>query len=108
MRFIALEKLINLHDGYTRHYRVEFHTLLLLQREGECFVIEALCPHREHPLEAARIAGEVVQCPLHNYQFSLRSGELLHASDQPCRPLRVWPVVYEDNQVGIIWDYESD
>ena len=104
MHFVALEKLINLHDGYIRHCRVEFRQLLLLQRQGECFVIESLCPHREHPLDAARIDGDILECPLHGYQFSLRNGQLLHASEEACRPLRVWPVVYRDNEVGVVWD----
>jgi len=107
MRFVGLEKLINLHDGYCRQYRVEFHSLLLLQRQGECFVFESLCPHREHPLEAASVEGGIVECPLHGYQFSLRSGELLYASEQPCRSLRVWPVIYQGNEVGIVWNDDS-
>lgn len=104
MRFVALEKLMNLHDGYTRSCRVDYHNLLLLQRGGECFVIESQCPHRAHPLVSAAITDAVLQCPLHGYQFSLRTGELLYASEEPCRSLRVWEVVYQGNEVGIFRD----
>jgi nitrite reductase/ring-hydroxylating ferredoxin subunit len=104
MRFVALEKLINLYDGYTRHCRVEFHDLLLVQRQGECFVLESRCPHREHALEAARIEAGVLECPLHGYRFSLRDGGLLRASEEPCRALRVWPVAYRGNEAGIFWE----
>ena len=101
--FIALEKLINLHEGYTRHCRVDYHNLLLLQRDGECFVIESVCPHRQHPLETARIENKTLECPLHGYRFSLKNGAVLHASEEICRPLKLWPVVYEGNEVGIVW-----
>ena len=50
MRFIPLEKLINMHDGYRREFTVDYHKLLLLQFEGERFLVEARCPHLEHPL----------------------------------------------------------
>ena len=107
MRFVRLEKLINLHDGYTRQHRVDFHKLLLLQRQGQCYVIESLCPHREHPLERAVIAENALECPLHGYRFSLHNGKLLHASEESCRSLRVWPVAYQGNDIGIIWDDDS-
>ena len=50
MHFYSLEKLINLQDGYRREFRINYHRLLLLQVEGECYLLEALCPHQEHPL----------------------------------------------------------
>ena len=51
MRFYPLEKLINLHDGYRRVFRIDHQSLLLLQRGGELYLLESSCPHREHPLE---------------------------------------------------------
>ncbi len=41
MRFYPLEKLINLHDGYTRQYKIDSLQLLLLQRDGQLHLIEA-------------------------------------------------------------------
>ena len=104
MRFVALEKLINLHDGYTQKRRVGFDTVLLLQRDGTCYVIESQCPHREQALDAVHIDGAEIVCPSHGYRFSLRDGQLLHFSEEPCRGLRTWPVIYRDKTVGIEWD----
>ncbi|MEE4659475.1 MAG: Rieske (2Fe-2S) protein [Halieaceae bacterium] len=104
MRFVALEKLINLHDGYRREFRLDYHRLLLLQHDGDHHVIEALCPHQEHPLEEGRIENGTMMCPLHGYRFSLQTGTVLHSSREPCRPLRVWPVAYEGADVGLMWE----
>ena len=104
MRFIPLEKLINLQDGYRREFRVDYHRLLLLQHGGELHLIEALCPHREHPLIEAALEEGTIQCPLHAYKFSLAGGELLEFNDEQCRPLRAWPLVYEGADVGVMWD----
>ena len=102
MRFQPLEKLINLHDNYRRQFRIDHLALLLLQHEGELYLIETRCPHREHPLDTANIAQGVLECPLHRYRFSLADGRLLHASEEPCRQLKIWPVIYEGNEVGLL------
>lgn len=102
MRFYPLEKLINLHDSYSRQFKIDNLQLLLFQRLGELYLIEAQCPHRAHPLDVASIDGGVIQCALHNYQFAIDDGRLLHATEEPCRGLRVFPVVYEGNEVGVM------
>jgi len=104
MRFYPLEKLINLHDGYRREFRIDYHRLLLIQSEGECHLVQALCPHQEHPLLEAWLENGEVHCPLHGYRFSLRTGRLLHSTRGECRPLKVWPLVYQGSEVGVDWD----
>lgn len=102
MRFYPLEKLINLHDNYVRQFKIDNLQLLLIQRLGELFLMEAHCPHRGHPLAAASIEDGVIQCSLHQYQFSLADGRLLHATDGPCRALRAFDVVYAGNEIGVM------
>jgi len=102
MRFQPLEKLINLHDGYRRHFRFDALALLLLQHDGELYLIEPRCPHREHPLDSARVEQGVLECPLHRYRFALADGQVLYSSEEPCRHLRTWAVVYEGNEVGLL------
>ena len=104
MRFYPLEKLINLHDNYARQFKIDNYQLLLMQRKSELFLIEANCPHRSHPLATAVIDGGIIQCPLHQYQFSVTDGHLIHATDEPCRALRTFAVVYEGNEVGVMLD----
>lgn len=104
MRFHPLEKLINLHDNYTRQFKIDHNRLLLIQRQGELFLVEANCPHRDHPLDAASIDNGIIQCALHQYQFSVRDGRLLHATEEPCRGLRTFPLVYDGNEVGVMMD----
>lgn len=108
MRFHPLEKLINLNDQYTRTFRIDALQLLLVQREGERYLLESNCPHRENPLDLASIAGETITCPLHNYQFSLRDGALLRATEEPCRGLRTFELIYEGNEVGLMIEEPSE
>ena len=108
MRFYPLAKLINLFDGYTGQFKIDHLQLLLVQRDGERYLLEANCPHREHPLDSAAITGDRIQCPLHHYQFSIRDGSLIHATEAPCRGLRVYPLVYEGNEVGVMLSDDTD
>lgn len=102
MRFYPLEKLINLHDHYTRQFKIDSLQLLLIQRQGELFLIEAHCPHRAHPLDVATIGDGMIQCALHQYRFAIDDGRLLHATEDPCRGLRTFAIVYEGNEVGVM------
>ena len=64
MRYYALEKLINLHDGYRKTFKIDDHHLLLVQEEGERFLVESFCPHREHSLLEATIFGDTITLSL--------------------------------------------
>ncbi|MFV8817232.1 Rieske (2Fe-2S) protein [Haliea sp. E17] len=107
MRFYPLEKLINLHDGYTGQFKIDHRQILLMQRDNRCYALEARCPHRAHPLDTASISGELIQCPLHQYRFSLRDGSLIQATEEPCRALRTYELVYEGNEVGVMLEEDG-
>lgn len=102
MAFYALERLINLDDGYRKTFIVNRKELMLLQVNGERFVIQASCPHKHWPLSAAKIEGNTIECSKHGARFSLDTGVI--ASDErtvDCVNLQTWPIVYEGNQLGI-------
>jgi nitrite reductase/ring-hydroxylating ferredoxin subunit len=102
MRFQPLEKLFNLNDHYSRQFKIDHLHLLLIQRPAGLFLIEANCPHRGHPLSDARISGDVIECPLHHYQFSLQDGRLQRATEETCRGLRTYDLVYKGSEVGLM------
>ncbi|MCJ1959343.1 MULTISPECIES: nitrite reductase small subunit NirD [Novosphingobium] len=57
-----------------------FHTL-----RGEFFAIVNACPHKKGPLSQGIVHGDVVTCPLHNWNISLRDGRAL-GDDEGCVP----------------------
>lgn len=101
MRFYSLEKLLNLQDGYRKVFKIDEHHFLLMQINGERFLIESECPHRGHPLSESDIDGNLLRCPLHGYQFSLPSGDLAVATEEPCRGLKLYELIYQEREVGI-------
>ena len=102
MRYYSLEKLINLHDNYRKLIKIDQHNLLLIQIDGVLHLVESLCPHRGHPLSESDILGDSLRCPLHGYEFDIVSGKLLKATEEPCRNLVTYNLVYENTEVGVM------
>lgn len=102
MRYHRLERLINLHEGYSRAFRIDGLELLLVEVDGQRMAFERRCPHRGQVLRADDIVQGQIRCPLHGYCFDLFSGAVLHASEERCRALKTFDLVYQGNEVGIM------
>lgn len=67
-----------------------FHTL-----DNRFYALVNQCPHKQGPLSQGIVHGNVVTCPLHAWQISLRTGEALGDSEEergacvPTIPLKV-------------------
>ena len=57
-----------------------FHTL-----DNQFYALVNRCPHKQGPLSQGIVHGNVVTCPLHNWNISLKTGEAL-GEDQGCVP----------------------
>ena len=102
MRFYSLDKLINLYDGYRKVFKIDQHGLILLQHQGSVYLLESTCPHRGHPLTEAGVSGNELRCPLHGYRFDIGDGQLIAATEEPCRSLKTFEVVYRQTEVGLM------
>lgn len=98
MRFVALEKLHRLHDGFRVAVNVEGRNLLLLQDDGQIHIIDNYCPHAGARLDRASIrCGEIV-CPWHGIAFDIASGKAVTCG---LELVKYQPVI-EGKQVGIL------
>ena len=57
-----------------------FHTL-----DNGFYALVNACPHKQGPLSQGIVHGNVVTCPLHNWNISLKTGEAL-GDDKGCVP----------------------
>ena len=99
MRFLPLEKLINLFDGYRKIVKVDSLEVLLIQDSGELYIVQSRCPHRGQHLEAGPVAAGKIQCPWHHFVFDLVTGA--HEGGA-CEALTVHSPVFQDNLLGIM------
>jgi len=107
MRFQPLEKLMNLYDGYARAFKIDNLSLLLRQEAGTVYLTDSHCPHRGTPLATATVIDGTIVCPSHGYCFSAVDGALLSSGQEACKPLRVYEIVYEGNELGLMVDDEA-
>ena len=76
--------------GEGRRFEVDGQAIAVFRsRTGPAYATQAECPHRAGPLADGLIGGDVLACPLHNFRFSLATGEPL---GNECASLRTYPV----------------
>ena len=102
MRFMPLDRLINLRDGYRRRFKVDALDLVLAQEYGTLYAFSSRCPPQYQSLVDADIEEGPVFCPRHNFAFSLDTG--LHA-DGFCDAISIYRIHYEGNAVGILLEH---
>lgn len=59
--------------------------------DGEFYALDGVCPHQGGPLGQGELAGAIVTCPWHGWQFDVRDGQhqLNAALKQPRLDVRV-------------------
>ena len=77
----------------------EGRTYAIYQTYDGFYCTDGLCTHRDEHLEAGILMGHVIECPLHQGRFDIRSGNVLSAP--PCRDLRTYPVKTAKGQVCV-------
>ncbi len=54
---------------------------LFRTHEDKVFAVDDRCPHKGGPLSEGIVHGEAVTCPLHNWVFSLKTGQAQGADE---------------------------
>jgi nitrite reductase/ring-hydroxylating ferredoxin subunit len=62
-------------DGCMRRVEVAGEPVVLYCVDGEIYASRDVCPHHGAPLSAGDFDGGVVMCPLHAWEFDVRTGE---------------------------------
>ncbi len=96
--FIALERLLNLEEGYRQVFQVQGRDLLLMVVEGRPLLLENHCPHQGASLHNATLVGAVLRCARHGVEFDVITGRALNAS---CAGLVQLPLAYDGDRVGV-------
>lgn len=103
MRFLPLERLINLHEGYRQAFKIDGAHIILLHEEGDTFAFSRTCPHQHYQLDYAKVNDGIVVCSAHGFEFDLRrDGRLVKPAGFPCSGLTTYTLVYEGDRVGIM------
>jgi len=86
-----------LSPGSCGEYIIGERIVALFNVEGHFYALDGICPHQGGPLGKGSLAGCVVTCPWHGFQFDVTTGQhqtsksLVHTT---------FPVKVED---GAVW-----
>ena len=76
--FVAVAKASELSPGQMKWVAVNGERRVLANVEGTIYAISDVCGHRNAPLSRGKLAGYLIECPLHFAQFDVRTGELVN------------------------------
>ena len=74
-------------------------TYAIYNTEGGFFCTDGMCTHEAEHLEAGLVTGNVIECPLHQGRFDIRTGAVL--SPPPCVDPKTYPVKTEGGQIYV-------
>jgi nitrite reductase/ring-hydroxylating ferredoxin subunit len=75
--------------GQMRKVTVNYQDVVLVRLAEGVFALPAACPHARGPLDRGTLAGPVLTCPWHNWQFDVRTGESPGGARARTFPVRV-------------------
>ena len=90
--FVAVAAVADIPDGAMKCVAVDRTRILLAHVDGRFYAVSDICGHRNAPLSRGKLAGAVVECPLHFAQFDVRTGRLVDgpvSADLPVYETRV-------------------
>lgn len=75
--FVTVARVGDIAPGTGRQVTVQERWIGLFNVKGTFYALDNLCLHRGGPLSEGVVAGNVVTCPWHGWQFDLTNGVLV-------------------------------
>lgn len=76
MPFLRAAKKDEVPAGTIREFQLDGKTVAVANVAGKLFAINNVCLHRGGPLGQGDLAGQVVTCPWHGWQYDVTTGKL--------------------------------
>lgn len=99
--FYPLAKLNELHEGYFKAFQIKGLNLLLIESEGQRYIIEDRCPHMDAKLSTGKVIARDITCRAHGISFCMATGKAHGPLADTLDCLQRFPLAYDGNRVGI-------
>jgi nitrite reductase (NADH) small subunit len=96
--FVKVANLNELSPGSAKVVEVAGKTLALFNVDGTIYATDNTCLHQGGPLGEGELAGEVVVCPWHQWEYNVRTGE--NVGDALLK-LNTYPVQVEGGEIKV-------
>jgi len=89
MAFVRVAAVDDLWSGEMRGYVVQGQKVLLIHVEGSYYAYEDRCAHQGIPLSQGALAGRVLTCSAHCWEYDVCTGAGLNPSSARLTPIPV-------------------
>jgi nitrite reductase/ring-hydroxylating ferredoxin subunit len=96
--FVKVASLSELAPGSAKAIEVKGKTIALFNVEGTIYATDNTCLHQGGPLGEGELMGEVVICPWHQWEYDVRTGEMVGNSSVK---LATYPVQVEGSDIKV-------
>ena len=100
-RWIPIVRMDELRDEDVVGVNAEGHELAVFKVQGEVYVTDDRCTHGDALLSEGFVLDYCVECPFHQGQFDIRTGEPMCAPVTV--PIRAYTVRIDEGTVSIEW-----
>ncbi len=94
--YVRVAKASEIPAGSGRVVVVQGHPVALFNIDGRFFAVSNACLHRGGPVGEGELDGTVVTCPLHGWEYDVRTGA---NTVNPSARLRTYPVRVDGDDV---------
>ncbi len=98
MEFVRVASEGDLPEGEGRMVDVGDTEVALFNVGGRLYAMDNICLHRRGPLGEGTLEGTVVTCPLHGWQYDVRTG--VHLLNEELK-VDIYPLKVEDGEVYV-------
>jgi nitrite reductase/ring-hydroxylating ferredoxin subunit len=99
MKKIKIAELSELAPGRSRQVKLLGKSYAVFNIDGSLYAVEGSCKHMKAALAAGRLEDSIVTCPMHGWQYDVKTGECLTES---WAKLRTFDLKVEQNTVYIL------
>jgi nitrite reductase (NADH) small subunit len=75
----SVGKLSDFPSGTSQEIVVGCHVIAVFNTESGMYAVDGMCAHQGGPLANGKVAGCVITCPWHGWQYDLQTGQHLTA-----------------------------
>jgi nitrite reductase/ring-hydroxylating ferredoxin subunit len=101
-RWIRIASLAEVPEGGTRSVTVDGEPICLYNLGGTICATQDTCTHADASLADGYIDGELIECPMHQATFDIRTGKAM--SPPATEDLRVYEVDVDGSDIRILID----
>jgi len=96
---VRIAKKSDIPEGQGKKFDVQGRDIAVFRVDGKFYAIDDFCPHRGGPLSEGWVAGTVVTCPLHGWEFDVTTGK---TPINPAAKVNCFQVKVEGDDVFIL------